>query len=131
MKGRVAFSPSVTFALRGALLPVGPRHVRAQGAAWQGLWGTDKMEWKSGFPSALFLIAFVNRGREKTTTSAHTHCSPLLRPAPEEFFHFFFFFLFCLSCYILKSSSKFPDNRSLSVQDYNNIWMTVIVPRPL
>lgn len=55
MKGRVALSPSLTFALHGELLPVGPQHVKAQGANWQGLLGTDKMEWKSGFPSALFL----------------------------------------------------------------------------
>lgn len=55
MKGRAALFPSLTFALHGVLLPVGPRHVKARGADWQGLWGTDKMEWKSGFPSALFL----------------------------------------------------------------------------
>lgn len=50
---RTSFSP--TFGLCGVLLPVGSRHVKAQGSACQGLRGADKMKWKSDFPSALFL----------------------------------------------------------------------------
>ena len=75
--------------------------------------------------------AFINRGREKQQQRRTAHrCSGRLHrnsftgyvfPPPARLY----------PCYILKSSSKFPEHRSFSVQHYNNIWTTVIVPRPL
>lgn len=95
MKGRVAFSPSLTFVLHGVLLPVGPRHVKAQGADWQGLSGTDKMDWKSGFPPLSssdkhITSAFINGGKENNQRSQ------LLWPAPEEFFSLVVLFFFLI-----------------------------------
>lgn len=108
MEGRVAFSPSLTFVLHGVLLPVGPRHVKAQGADWQGLSGADKMDWKSGFPplsssDKQITSAFINGGRGTTIAS-------LAAPLSGSRGNFFFL-----------SSNKFPEQISFSVQAYNNI----------
>lgn len=139
MKGRVAFHPSPTFALRGAPLPVGPWHVKAQGGRLIGCGPQIKMWWKSDFPYALFLRQTPLRSLTEEKGGKQL---PQRHLASQKFFFLFLslslsfrcvydvmFFPVCLQVKILPY--KTCAHRSPRVQRYNNIWTSVTVPRPL
>lgn len=137
MKGRVAFPPSPTFALRGAPLPVGPWHVKAQGVRLIGCGPQIKMWWKSDFPYVLFLRQTPLRS---LTEEKGGGPAPTVAPGSTGGFFFSFslsfrcvhdlmFFPVCLQVQILPYKTR--PQRSPRVQHYNNIWTTVTVPRPL
>lgn len=101
MKGRVAFYPSLTFGLCGVLLPVGPRHVKAQGADWQGLWGTDKNAVEIRLP--LCSLPQTNRSplhslteEERNNNRGMLLCVPEAGSGGIFLFDMCFFLFFCL-----------------------------------
>jgi len=138
MKGRVAFPPSVTFDLHGVLLPVGPRHVSAQRADWQGLWGTDKMWVEIRLPfcslpqthrSPLHSLTEEERNNNLDT---HTHTAPaaLRCPAAKEFVSPFSSFLplfFLLLCFFLPCYSLFEMLGANFPTTYHSHFRTTII----